>query len=189
MHTSRPEDSRCVLPTWASQEPYTGGAQERHHKCLSSPGVLPSVPDLGSLDLEVPTIAPGQEGAACVMPLSLKKRFGYLALTESQWEAMWFMEPGLLKQRWMAKARPGTGVSKVALGQWALLGGWRTGRTAIFNAAVSPFWREFTSKALILGPCSWGLYLSIEKTQSWLLTGGRIGFWQFLFSSNSWGLS
>lgn len=126
-----------------------------------------------------------------LLPLILKKKFGYLALTESQWEAMWFVEPGFLKQRWMAKVRLASRVSRVALGQWALLGGPCTQRIAIFNAAVSPFWREFTSKALILDPWSWGLHFSMVRTPSWLLTRGSTGlreFWGF-FPLNSWGLS
>ena len=117
--------------------------------------------------------------------LILKKRFGYLALTESQWEAMWFVEPGFLKQRWMAKVRLASRVSRVALGQWALLGGPCTRRIAIFNAAVSHFWKEFTSKALILDPCSWSLHFSMVRTPSWLLTRRSIGLRGFFFFSLS----
>lgn len=108
---------------------------------------------------------------------------------------MWFVELGFLKQRWMAKVRLVFRVSRVALSQWALLGGPCTRRIAIFNAAVSPFWREFTSEALILDPCSWCLHFSMVRTPSWLLTRGSIGLRGFFFShflrfkldtSNSW---
>lgn len=65
MLTSRPEDPKCVLSYWASQEPTTVPGAQRHLINAYPLQGLPAVPGLGSPDLGRSLSAAGQKGASC----------------------------------------------------------------------------------------------------------------------------